>query len=105
MTEISQYNGMNKSKVTEYDHIDFLIGAQKVHSCAEADRVHPDETGGPSHDSFTRQLHRLFPTVEPLRTEAEEHVDLNKGYLIGDDSTSDKLYSRKIELVTRHQSG
>lgn len=96
---------MNKSKVTEYDYIDFLIGTQKVYSCTEAERVHPDETGGPSHDSFTRQLRRFFPTTERLWAEAEEHVDLSKGCLIGDDSTLDKFYSRKIELVTRHWSG
>lgn len=96
---------MNKSKVTEYDYIDFLIGTRKVYSCTEAERVQPGKAIGPSHDAFTRQLHRLFPTADRLWSEAEDHVDLSKGYLIGDDSTSDKLYSRKIELVTRHWSG
>ncbi len=75
---------MNKSKVTAYDYIDFLIGTQKVYSCTEAERVHPDERTGPSHDAFTRRLHRLFPSTDRLWTEAEEHVDLNKGYLIPD---------------------
>lgn len=96
---------MNKSKVTEYDYIDFLIGTQKVYSCTEAERVQPGEVTGPSHDAFTRQLHRLFPTTDRLWAEAEDHVDLSKGYLIADDSTLDKLYSRKIELVSRHWSG
>lgn len=96
---------MNKSKVTEYDYIDFLIGTQKVYSCTEAERVQPGKAIGPSHDAFTRQPHRLFPTADRLWSEAEDHVDLSKGYLIGDDSTLDKLYSRKIELVTRHWSG
>ena len=96
---------MNKSKVTEYDYIDFLIGTQKVYSCAEAERVHPDERSGPSHDSYTRQLHRLFPTVERLWSEVRDHVDLTKGCLICDDSTLDKFYSRGIEPVTRHRSG
>ena len=96
---------MNKPRATEYDYIDFLIGTQKVYSCTEAGRVQPDEAGGPSHDAFTRQLHRLFPSTDRLWTEAEDHVDLNKGYLIADDTTLDKLYSRKIELVTRHWSG
>ncbi|HXV41631.1 MAG TPA: IS701 family transposase, partial [Anaerolineae bacterium] len=36
---------------------------------------------------------------------AKGQVDLSKGVLIGDDSTLDKFYSRKIELVTRHWSG
>lgn len=96
---------MNKSKVTEYDYIDFLIGTRKVYSCTEAERVQPGEAIGPSRDAFTRQLHRLFPTADRLRPEAENHVDPSKGYLIGDDSTSDKLYSRKIEPATRHRSG
>ena len=96
---------MNKPKVTEYDYIDFLIGTQRVYSNTEAERVQPDATGGPSHDAYTRQLHRLVPTTERLWSEARSHVDLNKGCLIIDDSTLDKFYSRKIELVTRHWSG
>ena len=96
---------MNKPKVTEYDYIDFLIGTQKVFSCTEAERVNPEESSGPSHDAYIRQLHRLFPTTDRLWSEAEAHVDLKKGYLIADDCTLDKFYSRKIELVTRHWSG
>lgn len=96
---------MNKPKVTEYDYIDFLIGTQKVFSCTEAERVNPEESSGPSHDAYIRQLHRLFPTTDRLRSEAEAHVDLKKGYLIADDCTLDKFYSRKIELVVRHWSG
>lgn len=96
---------MNKAKVSEYDYIDFLIGTQQVYSCTEAERVNPEEENGPAHDAYTRQLHRLFPTTERLWGEAREQVDLSKGSLIVDDSTLDKLYSRKIELVTRHWSG
>lgn len=96
---------MNKPKVTDYDYIDFLIGTQKVYSCTEAERVQPDKTGGPSHDAFTRHLHRLFPSTNRLWSEVRDHVDLTKGCLICDDSTLDKFYSRKIKLVTRHRSG
>ncbi len=96
---------MNKAKVTEYDYIDFLIGTQRVYSCPEAERVHPDEEEGPAHDAYTRQLHRLFPTTERLWSEAKEQVDLHKGSLIVDDSPLDKFYSRKIAWVTRHWSG
>ena len=96
---------MNKPKVTEYDYIDFLIGTQKVYSCTEAERVGPGKNSGPSHDAYTRQLHRLFPATDRLWGESQEHVDLKKGYLLADDSTLDKFYSRKIELVTRHWSG
>jgi len=96
---------MNKSKVTDYDYIDFLIGTQKIYSCVEAERVQPDKTGAPSHDAFTRQLHRLFPSSDRLWLEVSDHVDLTKGCLICDDSTLDKFYSHRIELVTRHWSG
>jgi hypothetical protein len=96
---------MNKAKVTDCNYIDFLIGTQKVYSCVEAERVQPYETGDPSHDAFTRHLHRLFPNTDRLWSEVREHVDLKKGCLICDDSTLDKFYSRKIELVTRHWSG
>ncbi len=105
MPEVWQDSGMNKFKVTDYDYIDFLIGTQKVYSCAEAGRVQPDETGGLSHDAFTRQLHRLFPSTARLRAEVLDHVDLTKECLICDDTTLDKFYSHKIELVTRHWSG
>jgi putative transposase len=96
---------MNPPKVTEYDYIDFLIGTQRVYSCTEAARVQPEETDPPAHDAITRLTHRLLPTTDRLWKEAEAQVDLTKGVLIGDDSTLDKLYSRKIELVTRHWSG
>ena len=52
---------------------------------------------------MTRQLHRLFPTTERLWEESKKHIELTQG--VADDSTLDKLYSRKIELVTRHCSG
>ena len=96
---------MNTPKVTPTDYIDFLIGTQRVYSCTEAERVTPEKEDGPSHDAYTRLLHRMFPSSDRLWSEAEEHIDLEKGSLIADDSTLDKLYSRQIELVTRHWSG
>jgi len=95
---------MHPPKVSDYDYIDFLIGTQKVYSCTEAERVNPDEVG-PSHSAYSRLLKRLFPTTDRLWEEAENHVDLSKGSLIIDDSTLDKLYSRKIALVHHHWSG
>ena len=47
----------------------------------------------------------MFPTSERLWAEAQKQVERHKGCLIIDDSTLDKLYSRQIELVTRHWSG
>lgn len=96
---------MNPPKVNEYDYIDFLIGTQQVYSCTEAARVQPEAEEAPAHDAVTRLIQRLFPFPERLWQEAKEQVDLTTGILIADDSTLDKLYSRKIELVTRHWSG
>ena len=96
---------MNPPKVNEYDYIDFLIGTQQAYSCTEAARVQPEMEDGPAHDAITRLTQRLLPTTERLWQEAKAQVDLTKGVLIADDSTLDKLYSRKIELVTRHWSG
>lgn len=96
---------MNPAKVNEYDYIDFLIGTQQVYSCTEAARVQPEGQDAPAHDAVTRLIHRLFPTPERLWQEAKQQVDLRIGILIADDSTLDKLYSRKIALVTRPWSG
>ncbi len=96
---------MNAPKVVPTDYIDFLIGTQRAYSCTEAERVNPEREAGPAHDAYTRLLHRLFPTSERLWAEAQKQVTLDKGCLVLDDSTLDKLYSRQIELVTRHWSG
>ena len=95
---------MNKAKVSEYDYIDFLIGTQRVYSCTEAERVNPEEEG-PSHDAYTRQLHRLPVSTQRLWEEVKDQIDPKTGWLIVDDTTLDKFYSRKIKLVTRHWSG
>ncbi|MCW5200745.1 IS701 family transposase, partial [Desulfobulbus sp. F4] len=72
---------MNKAEVTDCDYIDFLIGTQRICSCTEAERVQPDETGGPPHDAFTRHLPRHFPGVDRLWAEVREHADLTGGCL------------------------
>src|SRR5207237_9046734 len=58
-----------------------------------------------SHLAFTRLLHRLEPDASRLWTEAKSQVSLHQGILVIDDSTLDKPYAKKIELVTRHWSG
>jgi len=54
---------------------------------------------------MNRLLFRLDPNPQNLFIEAESFVDKQKGILLIDDSTLDKPYARKIELVTRHGSG
>ena len=100
------YNGaMNPHKCDEYDYINFLIATPKAYSCTEAARVQPEQENPPAHDALTRLLHRLEPTSEALWAEAQPQITRNQGVLILDDSTLDKFYARKIEMVTRHWSG
>jgi hypothetical protein len=58
-----------------------------------------------AHDAITRLLHRMEPSTEQLWQEAQPQVQLNQGVLVIDDSTLDKWYAAKMELVTRHWSG
>lgn len=96
---------MNPPKCSETDYINFLVATQKAYSCTEAARVQPEQDNPPAHDALTRLLHRLEPSPEALWAEAQHQVVRNQGMLILDDSTLDKFYARKMELVTRHWSG
>jgi putative transposase len=96
---------MNQAKVTDLDYINFLVASPLVFSCTEAARVQPAGPRRAAHDSLTRLLSRLAPDPTPLWNEAKQHVILHDGLLIVDDSTLDKPYAHKIELVHRHWSG
>jgi len=96
---------MNPPRCTDTDYIDFLVASPHAVSCAEAARVQPRRADAPAHDAFTRLLHRLAPDPAALWREVEPLVDRTKGILVGDDSTLDKPYAAKIDLVTRHWSG
>src|SRR4030042_1342708 len=96
---------MNPPKCSEIDYINFLVATQKAYSCTEAARVQPEQDDPPAHDALTRLLHRLEPSSEALWAEAQHQVIRSQGMLILDDSTLDKFYARKMELVTRHWSG
>lgn len=72
-------------------------------SATEAARVQPEHEQAPAHAAFTRFLQRLEP--EPLWHEAQTQMDLARGILVLDDSTLDKPYAMRMELLTRHWSG
>lgn len=101
---------MNPPKCNEHDYINFLIATQ-VFSCSEAGKAGAatDCLGavpsGPAHDAYNRLLYRLEPNSDSLWDEACRLVNRQQGVLILDDTTLDKLYSRKIELVGYHWSG
>ena len=91
--------------MTDLDSINFLVAAPKVVSCTEAARVQPDGPRRAAHDALTRLLQRLEPDSLPLWREAAALVDRGRGLLIADDTTLDKPYAQRSELVHRHWSG
>ena len=96
---------MNAPKCNEYDYIDFLIATPRVYSCTEAARVQPQQDDAPAHDAINRLLLRIDIDSEDLWQEARHQVEPSSGVLVLDDSTLDKHYAKKIELVSRHWSG
>ena len=96
---------MNPPKCSDDDYINFVIASPRSVSATEAAKVQGDEEQAPAHDAFTRLLHRLEPDAETLWNEAASQVNLRQGILVIDDSTLDKPYARRMELVVRHWSG
>ncbi len=96
---------MNKPRCTDTDYVNFLIASPRTISATEAARVQPRRTAAPAHDAFTRLLHRLEPDPATLWHEVAPLVERQRGVLVVDDTTLDKPYARKMELVHRHWSG
>lgn len=96
---------MNTPRASANDYINFLIATPFSYSCVEAGRVQPKGAKKPAHDAFNRLLHRLEADPKALWEVSAPQVALNKGVLIVDDSTLDKPYATRMELVTRHWSG
>jgi DDE superfamily endonuclease len=96
---------VNTPRCTPESYIDFLVASQGRVCCTEAARVQPESPFAPAHDAFTRLLNRLEPDPETLWEEAEPLVHKARGVLVIDDSTLDKPYAKRVDLVTRHWSG
>jgi hypothetical protein len=96
---------VNPPKCSDDDYINFVIASPRAVSATEAAKVQGDEEQPPAHDAFTRLLHRLEPDAATLWAEARTQVSLPRGILVIDDSTLDKPYAKKMELVVRHWSG
>jgi hypothetical protein len=96
---------MSAPRCRDVDYIQYLIASPRTATCTEAARVQPDRPDAPAHDSFSRLLYRLEPDPEALWQEAKPLVHRGGGVLIVDDSTLDKPYAEKIELVGWHWSG
>jgi putative transposase len=93
------------AKVQPEDYVQFLLASPLQFTCTEAARVQPEQPEPPAHDAFTRLLTRLEPDPETLWTEARPQVRLDDGILVLDDSTLDKPYAWKMDLVGWHWSG
>ncbi len=96
---------MNHATVHPEDYVQFLLATPVQYTCTEAARVQPEQPAPPAHDSFNRLLIGLEPDPEDLWREARPQIHLDDGVLILDDSTLDKPYARKIDLVGWHWSG
>ena len=97
--------GLNPSKCSEYDYINFLIASTKIFVCFKASRCQLIDEHSASHDAFTRLLQRQPPDTEALWNDVQPFVKKETGFLILDDSTLDKPYSQELTLVYRHWSG
>ena len=95
--------GMARQKqMTAEDYIQWLIASPKDATMTEASRCSPKAA---SHDSYRRLLLDSRPSSTALWEEVEGEVSRETGLLVLDDSTLDKPYGPKIELVTQHWSG
>ena len=96
---------MNPPRCDGLDYIHFLIAAQRAFTCTEAARCQPEKPDAPAHDAFTRLLRRSPPDTEAHWSEAKAMVRPEDGVLMLDDTTLDKPYAQRMELVTYHWSG
>ena len=96
---------MNHPRCSDLDYIHFLIAAQKAFTCTEAARCQPEKPLSPAHDAFTRLLKRQPLDTGALWREAQTVVNREKGFMVLDDTTLDKPYAEKMDLVTYHWSG
>jgi putative transposase len=99
---------MNARRCSENDYIEFLLAAQTAFGCVEAAHSQPDRLKSAAHDAYTRLLTRRPLDPEALWNEAQLVLGGTvpaQGLLVLDDTTLDKPYAQKIDLVSRHWSG
>lgn len=99
---------MNARRCSENDYIEFLLAAQTAFGCVEAAASQPERLKSAAHDAYTRLLTRRPLDPEALWNEAQSVLGgavPTGGLLVLDDTTLDKPYAQKIDLVSRHWSG
>lgn len=83
-------------------YTNFLLSNQNRYSGVELSKASPKNI---AHDSVSRWLADNNYTPSDLWKHVKSLVNLNSGYLIGDDSLLNKKYSKKNELARKQYSG
>ena len=96
---------MNPAKCNEKYYINFLVATQQSYSCLEAEKTQGRTNKAFAHDALNRLLLRRQPSSSPLWSEAQPHIDSQRGVWVVDDTVLDKPYANKIELAGKHWSG
>lgn len=94
---------MRPQKCSLKIYSNFLLANHNRYSGAELARVSP--VAGMSHDAVSRWLGRSAFTPSDLWRQVKDLVGVATGYLVCDDSTLDKTYSKKNELAKLQYSG
>lgn len=94
---------MQKQKVSLDLYSNFLIANHNRYSGNELSKVAPDQSF--SHDTVSRWLSASQFQPAELLNQVKHLVAMDSGYLVLDDSTLDKRYSRVNELAKNQYSG
>lgn len=92
---------MATSKCSLSLYSNFLIANHNRYSGLELSKV----VAGIAHDSVSRWLSRFSGRPSELWNQVKPMVHLTSGYLVVDDTTLDKRYSRDNELARKQYSG
>ena len=92
---------MRKQKCSLSLYSSFLIGNQNRYSGVELSKV----ADNMAHDSVSRWLSRFTFKPQELWNQVKDLVNPKAGYLVIDDTTLDKRYSRENELAKLQYSG
>ena len=92
---------MPKQKCSLSLYSSFLIGNQNRYSGVELSKVADDM----AHDAVSRWLSKFTFKPQELWNQVKSLVEIKTGYLVIDDTTLDKRYSRENELARKQYSG
>lgn len=92
---------MPKQKCSLRLYSNFLVGNQNRYSGVEMSKV----TDGMAHDAVSRWLSKFTFRPQELWNQVKDVVSIKSGYLVLDDTTLNKQYSRENELAKLQYSG